>query len=154
LDLTDTPNDVSAEVCPKVNGEKTTYMLMPHHQNAGQNHNIKLANRSDENVAQFKFLKTTVTNQNLIQEEIKRKLNSYNACYHLVQNLLSSHLLPRNVKIRIHNTTILPVVLYGCETRSLTLREKHRMRVFEKWVLRILGLNKNEMTGHWRKLQK
>jgi hypothetical protein len=64
---------------------------------------------------QFKYLGTTVTNQNLIQEEIKRRLNSGNACYHSVYNLLSSRLLPRNVKIRICKTTILPVVLYGCE---------------------------------------
>jgi hypothetical protein len=58
---------------------------------------------------------TTVTNQNLIQEEIKRRLNSGNACYHSVQNLLSSCLLLKNLKIRIHKTIILPVVLYGCE---------------------------------------
>jgi hypothetical protein len=55
-----------------------------------------------------------VTNQNLIQEEIKRRMNSGNACYHSIQNLLSS---------QIYKTTILPVVLYGCETWSLTLRE-------------------------------
>jgi hypothetical protein len=78
----------------------------------------------------------TVTNQNLIQEEIKRRLNSGNACYHSVQSLLSSRLLSRNVKIRIYKMIILPVVLYGCETRSLTLREEHRLRVFENRVLR------------------
>jgi hypothetical protein len=65
----------------------------------------------------------TVTNQNFIQEEIKRRLNSGNACYHSVQNLLSSRLLSKNVKVRIYKTIILPVVLYGCETLSLTLRE-------------------------------
>jgi hypothetical protein len=54
------------------------------------------------------------TSQNLIQEEIKRKSNSGNACYHSVQNLLSYCLLSRNVKIRIYKTIILPVVLYGC----------------------------------------
>jgi hypothetical protein len=62
----------------------------------------------------------TVTNQNLIQEEIKRRLNSGNACYHVVQKLLSFRLLSRNVKIRIHKTMILPVALYGCETWFLT----------------------------------
>jgi hypothetical protein len=73
----------------------------------------------------------TVTNQNLIQEEIKRGLNSGNACFHSVQNLLSSHLLSKNVKIKIYKTIILSVVLYGCETWSLILREEHKLRVFE-----------------------
>jgi hypothetical protein len=75
-------------------------------------------------------------NENLIQEEIKRRLNSGNACYHSVQNLLSSRLLSKNIKIRIRKTIILPVVLYGCGTWSLTLREEHRLRVFENRVLR------------------
>jgi hypothetical protein len=70
-------------------------MLLSRHQNAGQNHNLKTGDRSFENVAQFKYLGTIVTNQNLIQEEI-------NACYHSVQNLLSSHLLSKNVEIRIY----------------------------------------------------
>jgi hypothetical protein len=74
-------------------------------------------------------------NQNLIHEEIKRRLNSGNACYHSVQKLLSSRLLSKNIKIRIYKTIILPVVLYGCETWSLTLREEHRLRVFENRVL-------------------
>jgi hypothetical protein len=58
----------------------------------------------------------TVTNENLIEEEIKRTLNLGNTWYHSVQNFLSSHLLSKNVKIRIHKTVILPVVLYGCKT--------------------------------------
>jgi hypothetical protein len=94
----------------------------------------------------------TVTNQNLIQEEIKR-FNSGNACYHSVQNLLSSRLLSKNLKIRIYKTIILPVVLYGCETWSLTLREEHRLGVFENRVLRrIFGPKRNEVTGERRKL--
>jgi hypothetical protein len=64
--------------------------------NAGQNQDIKIANKSFENVPQFKCLGMTVTNQTLIQEEIKRRLNSGNACYHSVQNLLSSRLLSKN----------------------------------------------------------
>jgi hypothetical protein len=82
----------------------------------------------------------------LIQEEIKRGLNSGNACYHSVQNLLPSHLLSKNLKIRIYKTIILPVVLYGCETWSLTLREEHSLRVFENKVLRI-GPKRDEVTG-------
>jgi hypothetical protein len=79
-------------------------MLLPRYQNVGQNRDIKIANRSFETVSQLKYLGTTVTNQNLIQEEIKRRLNSCNACYHLVQNLLSFRLLSKNVKIIIYRT--------------------------------------------------
>jgi hypothetical protein len=101
---------------------------------------IKITNRLFENVLQFKYLGTTVTNQNLIQEEIKGRLNSGTAGYHSVQKLLCSGLLLKNLKIRIYKTIILPVVLYGCETWSLTSREEHRLRVFENRVLRrILG---------------
>jgi hypothetical protein len=104
-------------------------------------------------VSQFKYLGTTVTNQNLIQVEIKRRLNSGNACYHLVQNLLSSRLLSKNVKVRIYKTIILPVVLYGCETWSLTLREEHNLRVFENRVLRkIFGPKRDGVMGGWKKL--
>ena len=67
---------------------------------------------------------------------IKSRLKLGNACYHSVQNYLSSSLLSRNLKIKVYRTIILPVVLYGCETWSLTLREKHRLRVFENRVLR------------------
>jgi len=81
--------------------------------------------------------------QNYIQEEIKCRLKSGNACYHLVQNLLSSSFLSKNVKIKIFRTHILPVVLYGCETWSLTLREEPRPRVFENRLLRrIFGAKK------------
>jgi hypothetical protein len=69
------------------------------------------------------YLVITVTNQNLIQKEIKRRLDSGIAWYHWVQNLLSSCLLLKNVRIRACRTIILSVVLYECETLSLTLRE-------------------------------
>jgi hypothetical protein len=81
-------------------------MLLSRHQNAGQIHDIKIANTSFENVAQFKYLGTTLTNQNLIQEEIKRRQNSDNACYHSFQYLSSSHLLSKFVKMRIYNIII------------------------------------------------
>jgi hypothetical protein len=145
--------EANKEVGLEVNTEKTKYMLLSRCQNAGQNHDIKIADRSFENVAQFRYLETTITNQNLIQEEIKRRLNSGNACYHSVQNLLSSRLLSKNIKIRIYKTIISHVVLYGCETWSLTLREEHRLRVFGNRVLRrIFGLKGEEVTGDWRKL--
>jgi hypothetical protein len=84
---TETLTDTSKEVV-EVHAEKTKCMLLSCHQNAEQNHDIKITNRSFENVAQFRYLRMTVTNQNLIQEEIKSRLNSDNACYHSVQNLL------------------------------------------------------------------
>jgi hypothetical protein len=74
------------------------YILVSCYQNAGQNWDMKMANRSFKNTSQFKYLGTTVTNKNLIQEEIERRFNSDNACYHLVQNLLSSCLLSSNLK--------------------------------------------------------
>jgi hypothetical protein len=67
--------DASKEVDLEVNTEKTKHKLLSRHQNAGQNHDIKLANRCFENVAKFRYWGTTITNQNLIQEEIKRRLN-------------------------------------------------------------------------------
>jgi len=93
-------------------------------------------------------LGTTLTNQNSIQEEIKSRLKSGNACYHSVQNLLSSSLLSKNLKIKIYRIIILPVALYGCETWPLTLREEHRLRVFEnRMLMRIYGPKRTEVTG-------
>jgi hypothetical protein len=123
--------------------EKTKCMLLSRHQNVGQNRGIKTTNRSFENVSQFRYLGTTVTNQNFIQEEIE-----FYHCYHSVQNLLSSRLLSKNLK-----TVILHMVLYWCETWSLTLREEHTLRVFENRVLRkIFWPKRNEVTREWRKL--
>jgi hypothetical protein len=73
-------------------------------------------------------------------------------CYHSVQNLLSSRLLPKNVKIRIHIIIILLVVLYGCEIWCLTLREEHRLRVFENSVLRSVWTEEGYVMGGWKKL--
>jgi hypothetical protein len=147
--LLDTSKDIGLEVNP----EKTKYMLMSHSQKIGQTRSIKIANRSFEDVAKFKYFGTTLTEQNWMQEEINSRINSGNACYHSVQSLLSSHLLSRNLQVKIYKTVILPVVLYGCETWSLTLREGHRLRVFENRVLRrIFGPKRDEVTGEWRKL--
>jgi hypothetical protein len=82
-------------------------------------------------------LGTTITNQNSVQEEIKNRLKSGNACCHSVQNLLSFSFLSKYWKIKIYRTMILPVV-YGCETWSLTLSEERRLRVFGCWVPRII----------------
>ena len=117
---------------------------------------MKMDNSSIERVEEFKYLGTTLTNQNSIQEKIKSRLKLGNACYYSVQNLLSSSLLSKTLTIKIHvyRTIILPVVLYGCETWSLTLREERRLRVFENRVLRVFGPKRDEVTGEWRKLHK
>ena len=86
---------------------------------------MKIDNSSIERVEEFKYLGTTL-NKNSIQEEIKSRLKLGNACYYLVWNPLSSSLLSKKLKIKIYRTIILPVVLYGCETLSLTLREVRR----------------------------
>jgi len=109
---------------------------MSRDQNAGRIHSVRVDNRTFERVEEFKYLGTTLTNQNSVAEEIKSRLRSGNACYHSVQNLLSSRLLSKNLKIKIYTNIILPIVLYGCETWSLTLREERKLRVFEKKVSR------------------
>jgi hypothetical protein len=120
------------------------------HLNSGQNQNIRTANELFEIVAIFKYLGMTLTNQNDIHDEIKSRLSSRNACYYSVQNLLSSHLISKNLKFKMYKTVTLPVVLYGCKTWSFTLREEHRVRIFENRVLRIYG-PKREEDGSWRK---
>jgi hypothetical protein len=103
-------------------------------------------------VATFKYLGKTLTNQNDIHNEIKSRLNSGNAYYYSVRNLLSSCLISKNLKIKIHKTVTLPVVLYGYGTWSLTLREEHTLRVFENRVLRNIFGPKQEVAESWRKL--
>jgi hypothetical protein len=88
-----------------------------------------------------------------MHEEINSRRNLGNVCYSSVHSLLSSHLLSTNIKVKICKTIILPVVLYGCDTWSVTLREEHRLRVFENRVLRrIFRPKRDEVTGEWRKL--
>ena len=122
-------------------------MVMSRDQNAGRNGNIEMGNKSFETVEHFKYLGTTLTDQNSIHVEIKSRLKSGNACYYSMQNLLSASLLSKSVKINIYRTIILPVVLYGCEIWSLTLREECRLRVLENRALRrIFGPKRDEAT--------
>jgi preprotein translocase subunit SecD len=93
--------DARKEIGLEVNSEKTKYTFMSRHQTAGQSNYIRVANKSFEKVAKFKYLGAALTDQNCIHEEIRSRLNSGNACYHAVQNLLYSRLLSRNVKIKI-----------------------------------------------------
>ena len=99
---------------------------------------MRTDNSNFESVEEFKYLGTTLINQNSIVEEIKSRLRSGNACYHSVQNLLSSRLLSKNLKIKIYRNIILPVGLYGCKTWSLILREERKMMVFENMVLKTI----------------
>jgi len=142
----------SNEIGLEVNADKIKYMVMTRDQNAGRSHNIKIDNSSFERVEEFRYLGKTLTNQNSILKEITSRLKSGNACYHSVQNLLSSRLLSKNIRSKIYRTIILTVVLYGYETWSLTLRDKRRLRVFENKVLRrIFGPKRDEVTVEWRK---
>ena len=114
---------------------------------------MRTDNSTFERVEEFKYLGTTLTNQNSIAEKIKSRVRIGNVCYHAVQNLLSSRLLSKNLKIKIYRTIILPVVLYGCETWSLTLREERKLKVFENTVLRrVFGPRRDEVTEEWRRL--
>ena len=133
--------------------DKTKYMATSRDQNKGLSHHIKSDNCSFERVEEFKYLGTSLTYQNSVQEEIKCRLKSGNVSYHSVQNLLSSSLLSKNIKIKIYITIILRVALYGCENWSLTLREERRLRLFENRVLkRIFGPKRDVETGESRKL--
>ena len=121
--------------------------------NAGRSHNIKNDNSSFELAKHFEYLTTALINQNSIQKEINSRLKSGNACYHSVQNILASSLLSRNIKIKIYRTVILSVVLYGCGTWKLILKEGRRLRVYENRMLRrMFGPKRDEATGEWRKL--
>jgi len=82
-------------------------------------------------VEEFKYLGTTLRNQNSIQEEIKSRLKSGNACHHVVQNILSSSLLSKNSEIKMYRTIILPAVLYGCETWWLTHSTSYK--ILNRW---------------------
>jgi hypothetical protein len=111
------------EVGLEMNPEKTKYMLMSRSQKIGQKHSIKIVNSSFEDMAKFKYHGTTLTDQNCMHEEIN-------------STLIRGTLATGNTKVKIYKTIILPVVLYACETWSLTLREELRLRVFENRVLR------------------
>ena len=113
----------SKDIGLEVNSDKTKYMITSRQQNIVNNQNIVIENLSFKKVEKFKYLGVTVTNTNDIREEIKRRINMGNACYYSLEKILSSRLLSKNLKVNTYKTIILPVVLYGCETWSLTLRE-------------------------------
>jgi hypothetical protein len=111
-------------------------------ENAEQNHNFMVPNKSFKNAAKFR---------QSVQEDIKNRLNSGNACDHSVQNLLSSCLLSKNLKTKIYKIIILSAVLYGCEIWSITFREEHRSMVFgNKLPGKISEPTRQEVVGHWK----
>jgi len=136
---TETLAVASKEIGLDVNADKTKYLAMSRDQNAGRSHNVKIYNIPFERTKHFKYLGTILTYQNSIPEEVKSRLKSRNACYHSVQNLLSSILLSQNIKIKVYRTIILRVC-YGYETWSLTLREERKLRVLR----RIFGPKRDE----------
>jgi hypothetical protein len=100
-------------------------------------------------------LGTTLKNQNYLQEEIKSKLKSGYVSYYSVQNLLSSSLLCKYIKIKVDRTIILLVVLYGCESWALTLREEGWLKLFRTRELRrLFGPKRDKKTRHLRKQHK
>jgi len=131
--------DLTVSFKSRIKADKTKYTIMSRDQHAGRCLSIKTDISSFERVEKLKYLGTTLRNPNSVQEEIKSRLKSGSACYHSVQNRLSSSLLSKNLNIKIYVTIILPFVLYGFETRSLTLREERRLRLSENMVLRIFG---------------
>ena len=114
---------------------KGKYMEIGRHRGMIGNEHIKIVIPMKK-VKTFKYLGSLGTNQNFTQEEIKCRLKAGKSCYYSVQTLLSSQLLYYNLKIKIYKTIIFPVVLYGCETCSLTLRVACRLGVFENKILR------------------
>jgi hypothetical protein len=104
---------VSKETGPKVNADKTNYMVMSRDQNSGRSYGTTVHNSFFARVVELKYLGTTLANQNSIQEEIKSRLKSGNACCHSVQNLLSYSLLTKNKKIKVHRNIILRVLCMG-----------------------------------------
>jgi hypothetical protein len=133
----DALNVASKEMGLDVNADKSMYIVTSRDQNAGRSRNMKIHNSSFERMEQFRYLgEKTLTALNYIQEQFKNRLKPANAYYHSAQNLLSFSLLSKNIRNEIHKNIILPVVLYGCETWSLTWREERRLRVFQNRVLR------------------
>jgi len=124
-------------------------MIMSQDHHAGKSHNKKICNKFFKRVHHFRYFGTTLTGQNSIHEEIKGRLKSGNAWCHSVQNLLSSGLLSKNIKSEIHGSVILPVILYGYETWSITHREKHRLSVFpnNRILRKIFGPTEDKVTG-------
>jgi hypothetical protein len=135
----------------EVNADKTKNMFKSRDPNAEGNHNTKTDNASCERVEHFEYLRKKLTNQNSLQEEYESRSKSVSACYHSEQNLLSFIVSYKKTNIKIYRNIILPVVLYECETSSLTLRKKSKLCLLENRELRGIF---DEVRGGWKKLHK
>jgi hypothetical protein len=110
-----------------------------------------LSKKFFERAVKFQIFDKALKYRSCIRQEINSRFQSGNTCCHFVQNILSASLLSKYINIKIHRNIIWPVVLYGCENFSLTLKEKHGLEVFENRVLRkILGYKREGVTGNWR----
>jgi hypothetical protein len=125
--------EASRDIDLEINAEKMKYMIMSHHPNSGQDQNIRIANESFEKVAKFKYLGMTQIRMTFI---LKARVDKIWGMLVIIRSKIFS--LPisyqKNLKIKMYKTVILPLVLYGHETWSLTLGEEHRLRVFENSV--------------------
>ena len=115
-------------------------MEIGRHRGMPANEHIKIGSNSYEKEKTFKYLSSLLTNQNPIQKEIQCRLKAGNSCYYSVQT------------VKIYKKIIFPVVLYGFETWSLTLREECKLRVFENRILRRIFGPKKDESGEWRRL--
>jgi hypothetical protein len=142
----------SKEIGLEVNAEKAMCVVVYRDQNAEKSHNINIDNKSFERMEHFRYVGTNLTNQNSIWEEIKSRLQSGNACYHSVQDLLSCSLLSRNTDSDIQNYNFACCCVW-VQSWSLILREECRLGVFENRVRRrIFGPERDQLTGEWRRL--
>jgi hypothetical protein len=131
---TETLLEASRDTGLEINAEKTKYMSC--HTNSGRSQNIRIANELFENVATFKYLGTTLTNQKDIHDEIKSRLTYGMLAIIQFRIFCLPVSYTKKLKTKIYKFVILPFVLFGCEAWSFTLKEEHRLRVFENRVLR------------------
>jgi hypothetical protein len=118
----------------------------------GSHSTIKTDNKPYERAANFKYLGIILTNENSVYEEIMNRLKPERPAT-VRSNILYHSVSCTKTKIKIYRTIIVPVVLYGCETWFLTLRDQHRLNVSEKRVLRkIFGSGRDEVTEQWGRL--
>ena len=130
-------------------------MVISRDKNPEQNSDIKIGNKSFRTVKQFKIFGNNPSESNFHSRINHEQIQVKECLLHTVQYLLSSSLLPKNVEINVYRTAVLPVVLYGCKTWSLTLREDRKLWVFENRVLRrIFGPRRDEVTGEWSRIHK
>lgn len=138
----------------QINENKTKYMYtsrrVQNRDRIGQN--ITIGNHNFERVKEFKYLGTTITEDNVGSEEINNRIQAGNRCLYALQDLIRSKELTRLTKINLYITVIRPVVMYGSETWTMTVANEERLRIWERKVLRkIYGPTRDDETGTWRR---